>query len=82
MAVEGAEDEIDDGRFCPGDGLGGVSSDGRADDREDARADDGADAEGGERDGAEGFFQGVLGTLGVGDELVDGLCSENLAGQG
>jgi len=80
--VEGAEDEVDDGGFGPGDGLGGVAADGCADDGEDARTDDGADAEGGEGDRAEGFFKGVLGTLGVGDELVDGLGGEDLSGQG
>jgi hypothetical protein len=82
MAVECAEDEIDDGGLGPGDGLRRVPTDGRADDREDARADDCADAEGGEGDGAEGFSERILGTLRVGDELVDGLGGEDLAGQG
>ena len=82
MAVESAEDEIDDGGLGPGDGLRRVAADGRADDGEDAGTDDGADAEGGQGDWAESFFEGMLGTLRVGDELVDGLGSENLSGQG
>jgi hypothetical protein len=82
MAVECSEDEIDDGGLGPGDGLGGISADGGADDGEDAGTDDGADAQGGERDRAERFFEGMLGTLRVGDELVDGLGSEDLSGQG
>ena len=63
-------------------GLRGIAADGCADDGEDAGTDDRADAEGGERDGAERLFEGVLGTLGVGDELVDGLGSEDLTCQG
>ena len=82
MAVEGAEDEIDDGGLGPGDGLGGIAADGRADDGEDARPDDGTDAERGQGDGAEGFLERVLWKLGVGDELVDGLGGEDLSGQG
>ena len=82
MAVESAEDEIDDGGLGPGDGLGGIAADGGADHGEDAGAYDGADAEGGQGDGAESFFEGMLGTLRVGDELVDGLGSEDLSGQG
>jgi hypothetical protein len=65
-----------------GGGVEFFAGDGGADDGEDAGADDGADAEGGEGDGAEGFFEGVLGALGVGDELVDGLGSKDLSGQG
>ncbi len=76
------EEEVDDGRALPVGDLGRIAADGGADDGEDARADDDADAEGGEGDGAEGFFEGVLGALGVGDELVDGLGGEDLAGQG
>jgi len=76
------EDEIDDRRTLPVGDLGGVAADGGADDGEDSRADDDADTEGGEGDGAEGFFERVLGKLGVGDELVDGLGSEDLSGQG
>ncbi len=75
------QDEVDDRRALPIGELGRVAADGRADNGEDARADDNADAESGERDGAEGLFEGVLGQLGVGDELVDGLGSEDLAGQ-
>ena len=56
MAVEGAEDEIDDGGLGPGDGLGGIAADGRADGGEDAGTDDGADAESGEGYGPQGFF--------------------------
>jgi hypothetical protein len=82
MAVESAEDEIDDGGLGPGDGLGGIAANGGADDGEDAGAYDGADAEGGQGDGAESFFEGMLGTLRVGDELVDGLGGEDLSGQG
>ncbi len=62
--------------------CGGVAADGGADDGEDAGADDGADAESGEGDGAEGLLEGMLGALGVGDELVDGLGGEDLSGQG
>jgi hypothetical protein len=80
--VEGSPDEIDDGGLGPCGPGGGVAADGGADDGEDAGADDDAYAEGGERDGAEGLFEGVLGTLGVGDEFVDGLGGEDLAGQG
>ena len=80
--MQQADDEIDDGGFGPGDALRWVAADGGADDGEDARTDDGADAEGGERDGAEGLFERVLGALGVGDELVDGFCGEDLACQG
>jgi len=50
------QDEVDDGRALPISELGGVASDGGADDGEDARADDDADAERSERDGAESFF--------------------------
>jgi hypothetical protein len=82
MAVEGAEYKVDDGGLGPGDGFGGVAADGGSDDGKDAGADDGADAESGEGDGAEGLFEGVFGALGVGDELVDGLGSEDLSGQG
>jgi hypothetical protein len=74
--------EVDDRGLGDTDCCGGVAADGCADDGEDARADDDSDAEGGERDGAEGFLEGVLGTLGVGDELVDGFGCEDLAGQG
>jgi hypothetical protein len=80
--VESSPDEVDDGGLGPGGLGGGVSADGCADDGEDAGADDDAYAEGGERDGAEGLFEGVPGTLGVGDEFVDGLGGEDLAGQG
>jgi hypothetical protein len=76
------EEKIDDGRFLPVGDLGRVAADGGADYRENSRPDDDTDAEGGERDGAERFFEGVLGALGVGDELVDGLGGEDLAGQG
>jgi hypothetical protein len=62
--------------------LGRIAADGRADDGEDARADNGADAQCSEGDGAQSFFEGVLGTLRVGDELVDGLGGEDLSGQG
>jgi len=62
--------------------LCGIAADGRSDDGKDARTDDGADAEGGERDGAESLFEGVLGALRVGDELVDRFGGEDLAGQG
>jgi hypothetical protein len=80
--VERSPDEVDDRGLGPG-GLGGrVAADGCADDGEDAGADDDAYAESGERDGAEGLFEGVLGTLGVGDKFVDGLGGEDLAGQG
>ena len=82
MPVESAEDEIDDGGLGPGDGLGGIAADGRADDGEDAGTDDGTDAERGQGDGAEGFLERVLWKLGVGDELVDGLGGEDLSGQG
>jgi len=42
------QDEVDDGRALPISELGGVASDGGADDGEDAGADDDADAERGE----------------------------------
>jgi len=77
-----AQDEINDGGLVPRAGLRWIAADGRADDGEDAGTDDRADAEGGERDGAERLFEGVLGTLGVGDELVDRFGSEDLACQG
>jgi hypothetical protein len=80
--VEQSPDEVDDRGLGDADRGGGVAADGGADDGEDARADDNANSEGGERNRAEGFFEGVLGTLGVGDELVDALSSEDLAGQG
>ena len=80
--VEQSPDEVDDRGLGDADRGGGVAADGGADDGEDARTDDDADAEGGKGDGAEGFFEGVLGSLGVGDELVDALGSEDLAGQG
>ena len=76
------QNEIDDRRALPVRELGGIAADGRSDDREDARADDDADTEGGKRDGAEGLLKSVLRALGVGDELIDGLGSEDLAGQG
>ena len=82
MAVESSEDEIDDGGLGPGDGFGGIAADGGADDGEDPGTDDSANAEGSERDGAEGLAERVLRKLGVGDELVDGLGSEDLSGQG
>jgi hypothetical protein len=56
MAVESSDDEVDDGGLGPGDGLGGIAADGRADDGEDAGTDDGADAESGEGYGPQGFF--------------------------
>jgi hypothetical protein len=55
------QDEIDDGRALPIGELGGVATDGGADDGEDAGADDDANAERGERDGAESFLERVLG---------------------
>jgi hypothetical protein len=80
--VQRSPDEVDDGGLRPG-GLGGrVAADGRADDREDARANDDADAKRGERDRAERLLERVLGSLGVGDELVDAFGGEDLAGQG
>jgi len=80
--VESSPDQVDDGGFGPGGGGGGVAADGGADDGEDAGADDNADAESRQGDGAEGFFESVLGALGVRDELVDGLGGEDLSGQG
>ena len=66
------------------DHTGGVkffTGDGRADDGEDARPDDRADAQGGERDGAKRFLERALGPLRLVDQLVDGLCGKDLAGQ-
>jgi hypothetical protein len=80
--VHHADDEVDDGGLVPGAGGRRIATDGRADNGEDARADDSSDAEGGERDGTEGFAEGVLGALGVRYQFVDGLGSEDLAGQG
>jgi len=80
--MEQAPDEVDDWGLGDTDRCGGIAADGGADYGEDARADDDADAEGGERNRPKGFFEGVFGTLGVGDELVDALSSEDLAGQG
>jgi len=77
-----AQDEVDDRGLIPRAGLRGVTADGCADDGEDAGTDDRADAESGERDGAERLFERVLGTLGVGDKLVDRFGSEDLACQG
>jgi hypothetical protein len=76
------EEEVDDGRALPIGDLGWVAADGGADDGEDARPDDDADAESGQRNRAEGLLERVFGALGVGDELVDGLRREDLAGQG
>jgi hypothetical protein len=76
--VEALDDEVDDGRLVPRARCGRIAADGGADDGEDARANDGSDAEGGERYGAEGLFEGVLGALGVGDELVDAFGGEEL----
>jgi hypothetical protein len=76
--VQGADEEIEDGRF--GELVGcGAATDGGADDSEDAGADDSADAESGERDRAESLPKCVLGALGVADQLVDGLGGEDLA---
>ncbi|MGA7155233.1 MAG: hypothetical protein WBY53_00200 [Acidobacteriaceae bacterium] len=80
--VEHTEDEVDYGRFFPVGEGGWVAADGGADDGEDARADDGADSESGEGDGAKGFLERCLGCFGLEDELVDGLCSKDLSGQG
>jgi hypothetical protein len=80
VTVKALNNEVDNGRLVPSAGGGGVAADGRADDSEDARADDGSDAEGREGDGAEGLFERVFGTLGVGDQFVDGLGGEDLAG--
>jgi hypothetical protein len=80
--VQPADDEVDDGGFRPGGERGGVAADGGADDGEDSRPDDDADAECGQRDRAEGLAEGVRGPLGLGDELVDRLSSEDLPGQG
>jgi len=74
------QDEVDDGRTLPISELGGVATDGGADDGEDAGTNDDANAECGERERAERFVQGVLGQLGGGDELVDGFSGEDLAG--
>jgi hypothetical protein len=76
------EQEVDDGRALPIGDLGRVSADGCADDGEDSRADDDTDTQGGERDGTEGLLERVCGQLGVGDELVDGLCGKDLSRQG
>jgi hypothetical protein len=82
VVMQQAQDEVDDGGLVPRARLCGIAADGCADNGEDAGTDDRADAEGGERDGAERFFEGVLGTLRVGDELVDRFGSEDLAWQG
>jgi hypothetical protein len=65
-----------------GGGVVFFAGDGGADDGEDAGSNDGADAEGGERDGPEGLLERSFGRLGLVDELVDGLGSEDLSGQG
>lgn len=66
-------DDLGGGELLPGHGG--------ADDGEDAGADDGTDAERDEGNGSEGFAEAVLGFLGLGDELIDGLSGEEL-GQG
>ena len=45
---------------------------------ENARADDGADAQRGQRPGAERLLKPVPGSVGFGDQLVDGLAAEKL----
>ena len=72
------------GYRCVEDG-GGVelfARDGGTDDGEDTRPDDSTDAEGGERDGPKGFLECGLRSFGLVNELVDGLGSEDLSGQG
>jgi hypothetical protein len=50
----------------------------RAGQHEDSAADDRADTERGQRPRAERFLEPVLGLLGVGDQLVNGLLGEEL----
>ena len=45
---------------------------------ENARPDDGADAQSGQRPGSELLFKPVAGSVGVGNQLVDGLAAEKL----
>jgi len=77
--MQQADDDVDDGGFGELVG-GGRAADGCADDGEDAGADDGANAERGERERAERFLEDCVGVLRVGDELVDRLGGEDLAG--
>jgi hypothetical protein len=79
--VQQAEDEIDDGRVRPLGQRCGVAADGDADDGEDSRANDRADTESGDRDRAERLAQGAIGSLRIGDQLVDGFGGEDLPGQ-
>jgi len=79
--MEPADGEIEDGRTLPVGELGRIAADRRADDGKNSRTDDRADTKRGQRDRAEGLLESVLRTLGLGDELVDGLFGEDLTGQ-
>ena len=79
--MEPADDQVQQRRVRPGSKRGGVAADRSPDDSEDTRADNGPNAECGKRDRTKRFFERVLGTLRLGDQLVNGFSGEDLAGQ-
>ncbi len=72
------DDQVEHLRVQDGGNFEVLAGGGRAGEHEDAAADDGADAERGQAPRAEGLLEPVLGLLGVGDQLVDGLAGEKL----